>query len=85
VRISFKRRSTHNNQTLSRQERTNRNQFGDFPMADKRNSVAGKVATPNLKAGSGSTKDVIDVDSNLHKAVGSRYVSSICSTPDVSR
>jgi hypothetical protein len=54
-------------------------------MADKRNSVAGKVATPNLKAGSGSTKDVIDVDSNLHKAVGSRYVSSLCSSPVVSR
>jgi hypothetical protein len=45
-------------------------------MADKRNSVAGKVATPNLKVGGGSTKDVIDVDSNLYKAVGSRYVSS---------
>jgi hypothetical protein len=52
-------------------------------MADKRNSVAGKVATPNLKAGSGSTKDVIDVDSNLHKAVGSRYVSPLCSAPVV--
>jgi hypothetical protein len=42
-------------------------------MADKRNSVAGKVATP-LKAAGGSTKDVVDVDSNLYKAVGSRYV-----------
>lgn len=42
-------------------------------MADKRNSVAGKVATPNLKAGGGSNKDVNDADSNLYKAVGSRY------------
>ncbi|EUC49825.1 hypothetical protein COCMIDRAFT_1452 [Bipolaris oryzae ATCC 44560] len=42
-------------------------------MADnKRNSVAGKVATPNLKAGTASNKDVIDADSNLYKAVGSR-------------
>ncbi|KAF1834816.1 hypothetical protein BDW02DRAFT_497308 [Decorospora gaudefroyi] len=42
-------------------------------MADnKRNSIAGKVATPNLKAGSGSNKDVIDADSVLYKAVGSR-------------
>jgi hypothetical protein len=45
------------------------------PMADKRNSVAGKVATPNLKAGGGSTKDVADADANLYKAVGSRYAS----------
>jgi hypothetical protein len=45
-------------------------------MADKRNSVAGKIATPNLKVGSASTKDVIDADSNLYKAVGSRYVFS---------
>jgi hypothetical protein len=44
-------------------------------MADKRNNVAGKVATPNLKVGGGSSKDVIDADSNLYKAVGSRYVS----------
>jgi hypothetical protein len=44
-------------------------------MADKRNSVAGKVATPNLKVAGGSSKDVIDADSNLYKAVGSRYVS----------
>lgn len=45
-------------------------------MADnKRNSVAGKIATPNLKVGGGgSNKDVIDADSNLHKAVGSRSV-----------
>jgi hypothetical protein len=43
-------------------------------MADnKRNSVAGKVATPNLKAGPGSNKDVIGTDSDLYKAVGSRY------------
>ena len=42
-------------------------------MADKRNSIAGKVATPNLKVGGGSSKDAIDVDSNLYKAVGSRY------------
>ncbi len=42
-------------------------------MADnKRNSIAGKIATPNLKAGTGSTKDVIDADSNLYKVVGSR-------------
>ncbi|KAF1916335.1 anticodon-binding domain-containing protein [Ampelomyces quisqualis] len=41
-------------------------------MADKRNSVAGKVATPNLKGGGGSNKDVVDADSNLIKAVGSR-------------
>tara|TARA_R110002003_G_scaffold2257_1_gene24151 strand:+ start:10075 stop:10203 length:129 start_codon:yes stop_codon:yes gene_type:complete len=42
-------------------------------MADnKRNSIAGKVATPNLKSGGGASKDVIDVDSNLYKAVGSR-------------
>ena len=44
-------------------------------MADtKRNSVAGKVATPNLKAGTSSGKDVIGADSDLYKAVGSRYV-----------
>jgi hypothetical protein len=49
-------------------------------MADKRNSVAGKVATPNLKVGGGSTKDVIDADSSLYKAVGSRYVSSCGAT-----
>jgi hypothetical protein len=41
-------------------------------MADKRNSNAGKVATPNLKAGGGANKEAIDVDSNLYKAVGSR-------------
>jgi hypothetical protein len=46
-------------------------------MADKRNSVAGKVATPNLKVGGGSNKDVIDADSNLYKAVGSRWVASL--------
>jgi protein LSM12 len=40
-------------------------------MADnKRNSIAGKIATPNLKVG-GANKDVMD-DSNLYKAVGSR-------------
>lgn len=45
----------------------------DSHMADnKRNSIAGKVATPNLKSGGGASKDVIDVDSNLYKAVGSR-------------
>ena len=44
-------------------------------MADKRNSIAGKVATPNLKVAGGSGKDAIDVDSNLYKAVGSRYGS----------
>jgi hypothetical protein len=49
-------------------------------MADKRSSVAGKVATPNLKVGGGSTKDVIDSDSNLYKAVGSRY-GSPCGIP----
>lgn len=43
-------------------------------MADsKRQSMVGKVATPNLKAGVGATKDVGDADSNLYKAVGSRY------------
>jgi hypothetical protein len=42
-------------------------------MADqKRNSVAGKIATPNLKASTGSNKDAIDADSVLYKAVGSR-------------
>lgn len=42
-------------------------------MADnKRNSIAGKIATPNLKAGGVTNKDVIDTDSNLYKAVGSR-------------
>ncbi|KAH8719468.1 anticodon-binding domain-containing protein [Phaeosphaeriaceae sp. PMI808] len=41
-------------------------------MADKRSSIVGKVATPNLKVGGGSSKDVIDVDSNLYKVVGSR-------------
>jgi hypothetical protein len=42
-------------------------------MADnKRNSVAGKIATPNLKAGSGSSKEAVDADSALYKAVGSR-------------
>jgi hypothetical protein len=43
-------------------------------MADnKRHSIAGKTATPNLKATGGSNKDVGDADSNLYKAVGSRY------------
>lgn len=51
-------------------------------MADKRNSVAGKVATPNLKAGGGSTKDVADADSNLYKAVGSRYAYPRSATLD---
>jgi hypothetical protein len=42
-------------------------------MADnKRGHVAGKIATPNLKVGGGPSKDVIDADSNLYKAVGSR-------------
>jgi hypothetical protein len=42
-------------------------------MADhKRNSTAGKIATPNLKAGSGANKEVIDADRDLYKAVGSR-------------
>ncbi|KAJ4359255.1 hypothetical protein N0V95_002336 [Ascochyta clinopodiicola] len=42
-------------------------------MADnKRQSMAGKVATPALKASGGSNKDVGDADSNLYKAVGSR-------------
>ena len=46
-------------------------------MADnKRNSTAGKIATPNLKASAGTNKDVVDADSNLHKAVGSRYVDN---------
>jgi len=42
-------------------------------MADKRNSIAGKVATPNLKASITSSKETIDADSSLYKAVGSRY------------
>lgn len=43
-------------------------------MADnKRQSMVGKVATPNLKAGGVASKDVGDADSNLYKAVGSRY------------
>lgn len=43
-------------------------------MADsKRQSIAGKVATPNLKTGAAASKDVGDADSNLYKAVGSRY------------
>jgi hypothetical protein len=43
-------------------------------MADnKRQSMVGKVATPNLKAGGVANKDVGDADSNLYKAVGSRY------------
>lgn len=42
-------------------------------MADsKRQSMVGKVATPNLKAGGNASKDVGDADSNLYKAVGSR-------------
>ncbi|KAL6707774.1 hypothetical protein ACN47E_003674 [Coniothyrium glycines] len=42
-------------------------------MADsKRNSIAGKIATPNLKPASGSNKDVGDADSMLYKAVGAR-------------
>ncbi|KAF3035080.1 hypothetical protein E8E12_000118 [Didymella heteroderae] len=42
-------------------------------MADnKRQSMVGKVATPNLKAGGVANKDVGDADSNLYKAVGSR-------------
>ncbi|KAF2996455.1 hypothetical protein E8E13_004162 [Curvularia kusanoi] len=42
-------------------------------MADsKRQSMVGKVATPNLKAGAGANKDVGDADSILYKAVGSR-------------
>lgn len=42
-------------------------------MADnKRNSIAGKIATPNLKVGGGAAKDVGDAEANLYKAVGSR-------------
>jgi hypothetical protein len=52
-------------------------------MADKRNSVAGKIATPNLKVGGGSAKDVVDADSNLYKAVGSRYVLPLDAIPAV--
>jgi hypothetical protein len=41
-------------------------------MADnKRQSMASKIATPNLKAGAAG-KDVSDADSSLYKAVGSR-------------
>ena len=36
----------------------------------KRQSIAGKIATPRV----GPTKDVIDGDSILYKAVGARYV-----------
>ena len=36
----------------------------------KRQSIVGKVATPKV----GPTKDVIDGDSILYKAVGARYV-----------
>lgn len=39
---------------------------------NKRQSMAGKIATPNLKVGSAASRDVVDADSNLHKAVGSR-------------
>jgi len=42
-------------------------------MADaKRNSVAGRIATPNLKAGAGMNKDIISPDSVLYKAIGAR-------------
>lgn len=42
-------------------------------MADsKRNSVAGKVATPNLKTDARANKEAIDADASLYKAVGSR-------------
>lgn len=42
-------------------------------MADnKRQSMAGKVATPAVKVSGGSNKDVGDADSTLYKAVGSR-------------
>ncbi|KAF2134416.1 hypothetical protein P153DRAFT_362186 [Dothidotthia symphoricarpi CBS 119687] len=34
--------------------------------------MAGKIATPNLKVTGGVSKDVVDADSNLYKAVGSR-------------
>lgn len=41
-------------------------------MADsKRQSIAGKIATPKV---GGPSKDVTDADSNLYKAVGARYV-----------
>jgi hypothetical protein len=41
-------------------------------MADnKRQTMASKIATPNLKAGP-AAKDVADADSSLYKAVGSR-------------
>ena len=36
---------------------------------NKRQSIAGKIATPKL----GPSKDVTDADSNLYKAVGARY------------
>ncbi|KAF2848233.1 hypothetical protein T440DRAFT_174076 [Plenodomus tracheiphilus IPT5] len=42
-------------------------------MADnKRNSIAGKIATPNLKAGAAGNKDIISADSELFKAIGAR-------------
>ncbi|KAF1941746.1 hypothetical protein EJ02DRAFT_191291 [Clathrospora elynae] len=50
-------------------------------MADnKRNSVAGKIAIPNLKVSGASSKDAIDADSKLYKAVGSRI--KITCAPD---
>ncbi|KAF2819581.1 hypothetical protein CC86DRAFT_131634 [Ophiobolus disseminans] len=52
-------------------------------MADKRNSIAGKVATPNLKVGGGSSKEAIDVDANLYKAVGSRIKITCAPTNNV--
>lgn len=38
----------------------------------KRNSFVGKIATPNLKAGAGMNKDMINPDSVLYKAIGAR-------------
>lgn len=37
----------------------------------KRQSIAGKIATPKV----GPSKDAIDGDAMLYKAVGARYVS----------
>ena len=55
-------------QVCTRQTRVERN------MADsKRNSIAGKIATPKVAP----NKDVIDSDSILYKAVGARWVDAI--------
>lgn len=39
---------------------------------NKRSNVAGKIATPNMKDGVGLSKDMINPDSSLYKAIGAR-------------